>query len=579
MQLKPWHAFLLLIIIVLIVYYPSVHAGFNSVDDLKMVNRVAAAGPFDFQNHFFPESKRYYYRPLTTLTYYLDRDLWGGIASFIHLGNILLHLGCTLLVFAITGRICRFYSITATVPAFIAALLFALHPVNSESVCWISGRTDLLSGVFLLLSFLLLIIALQGRRYSAILFSGASLLLACLAKEVAVFALPGLLWFIVVAPDTDKTVFQRICQRWSSLLVPVLSVAGYFVMRHFAIARDTGVKTAIKGIAAAGDFDWFDKIRIAFKIYGFYFKKLFFPWPLNFGIIEIDDWYVVLGGVLLLILVWSFVRADLSGALSLISFCILCPALLVVFGKMAWTPVAERYLYIPVAFLTPLISISIYRWVARLDFEQRRYCNYALFALLLLFFSTTLHRAWIWQDNLRLYTDTVEKSPNFTAAKNELAAALMRKGRKDEAEALLVSMKKAENAAEFVNDDIKLAQQLAGKGELGEARRILVGLLDKKHKKHYALLQQLLRINDMKLGETTDPVEIRAIQEESISWLLEQQQLRPRSFTLYRIGKQYLAMGNEKKALEAFRSSMVNVKPDAHYRAAAEVFIKRLEGS
>lgn len=578
MRLKSWHAYFLLIIAVLIVYYPSIHAGYNSVDDVKMINRYASAGPIDLLDHFVPEKKRYYYRPISTLTYYLDRDLWGSIASFVHLGNILLHLGCALLVFAITKRLCRYYSFAGAAPSLGASLLFALHPLASESVCWVSGRTDLLAGLFLLLSFLLLIVALQGRRSFIILFSGIALLLACLAKEVAVFALPGLLWFVAVVPGSEPKFPQRIYRRWIYLTAPVLAVAGYFFLRYHAIARDTGIKTAIKGVAA-GDYDLLDKVRIAFKVYGFYFKKLFIPWPLNFGIVEVSDWYVVLGGVLLLLLVWAFVRADLLGALALISFCVLCPALLVVFGKMAWTPIAERYLYIPIAFLAPLLSIGVYKWSKTQGSQSQRYCNYALFAVLVIFFSTTLHRSWIWQDNLRLYSDTVAKSPNFTAAKNELAKALTKNGRKGEAEALLLSMQSGSRSNDFLNDDFQMAQKLAGRGELNAARDILVGLLDEKHKKHYDLLQQLLRINDMRLVKVTDPEEKLSIQKESLGWLLEKQRLRPRAFTLYRIGKQHLSMGNKEKALEAFRKSLLTTKPDAHYRAAAEVFIKKLEGA
>ena len=87
----------------------EVITGYNSVDDLKMVGSVENSGPFDLGKHLFPNSKRYYYRPLNTLTYIADRELWGLIPSFMHLENILLHLCCALLVYLITRRLIRCY--------------------------------------------------------------------------------------------------------------------------------------------------------------------------------------------------------------------------------------------------------------------------------------------------------------------------------------------------------------------------------------------------------------------------------------------------------------------------------------
>jgi len=119
------------------------------------------------------------------------------------------------------------------------------------------------------------------------------------------------------------------------------------------------------------------------------------------------------------------------------AFLVLSPALLVSVGKMAWTPIAERYLYASLAFWAPVVAVLGWQWLNQLNMLQPRMRS-AVFSLLLIpFFVTTAHRAWIWQDNLRLYSDTVTKSPDFPAAKNELASALINIGRLDEAEALL----------------------------------------------------------------------------------------------------------------------------------------------
>jgi len=576
MRLKTWHCLSFLTLTTLSAYFPGLSAGYNSVDDLKMISWIDQSGPLDL-SQLFVRSSSYYYRPLTILSYTLDRDLWGAIPSFMHLENILLHLVCVWLVYAITKQFLPLWGCKRQGPALFAASFFALHPLATESVCWISGRTDPLMAVFLLLGLWLTALGLSSESRLAALSGGIALFLACLAKEVAVFILPGLLWLIMVFPGPSAWM-ERIRQRLWALFVPTAGIVGYLMLRHLAIARDSGVYTALKGVAG-GDYDLLNKLRIAFKVYGFYFKKLLVPWPLNFGIVEISGWYVLGGMILAALLGYLLWRADIAGALGLMAFCVLSPALLVVFGKMTWTPLAERYLYSSVALFAPLAAYLILRLRTFVPVQARRFLEAGLVALLLVFFFTTLHRAWIWQDNVRLYRDTVAKSPDFAAVKTELASALLRKGKTAEAESLLLELHGTSSVHGYINDDLNLAEVLFSKGDLEGARRALIPLLDKNHKKYFDLLQSLIRINDWRLGRTDDLAEKKAIQQETLGWLLEEQRIRPLAFTLYRIGKQYLALDNKKQALEYFKRAYAQSRPDAHFRDAAGTFIDRLEGS
>jgi protein O-mannosyl-transferase len=576
MRLKTWHCLVLLALAVLAAYYPSLYAGYNSIDDLKMISSIDQSGPLDLGRLFLPHGTSYYYRPLTILSYIIDRDVWGSIASFMHLENILLHLFSAFLVFAITRRLLPLWEEKGQWPALFAGLFFALHPLGTESVCWISGRTDPLMALFLLLSVWLTVIALSTRRTMLAVAGGVSLLLSCLAKEVAVFVLPGLLWLIVIYPGRGGFL-DRLRRRWLTLLMPITGVAGYFILRRFASASDSGVNTAFNGMAG-GDYDLWNKLRIAFKVYGFYFKKLLIPWPLNFGIIEISGWYVLSGIVLAIVLLYLVWRADVPGAFGLMAFFVLSPALLVVFGKMTWTPLAERYLYSSVALFAPAAACFFARLKAiNSSWAQQRW-NFAVAAMLLAFFGTTIHRAWVWQDNLRLYQDTVAGSPDFDAAKSELASALLHKGRVAEAHVILTNMQKESSSSDFINDDMNLAGMFLIKGDLEGARRILLPLLNKNPKKRFDVLQYLIRTNDQRLVETFDPLAKTAIQKESLGWLLEQQRIRPQPFTLYRIGKRYLALGENVRALESFEQAYAQTPGDAFYREPAAKFIRQLQG-
>lgn len=84
-----------------------------------------------------------YYRPMMTLPYLLNYQAFGLNPFGFHLTNILFHLMATLLVFLLGRRL-----LSNDLMAFMAALLFAVHPIHTESVTWVAGLTDVNCAVF-----------------------------------------------------------------------------------------------------------------------------------------------------------------------------------------------------------------------------------------------------------------------------------------------------------------------------------------------------------------------------------------------------------------------------------------------
>ena len=117
------------------------------VHSFQYVGKIFGSTVWTFQG---AQGLSNYYRPLMTLAYLLCYKLYGPIPFGFHLLNLALHAGVVLLVFAVTRRLFR-----DQLPAMLAAGIFALHPIHTESVAWIAAITDLELSLFFLLTFLL----------------------------------------------------------------------------------------------------------------------------------------------------------------------------------------------------------------------------------------------------------------------------------------------------------------------------------------------------------------------------------------------------------------------------------------
>lgn len=144
-----------------------------------------------------------FYRPVTMLVWWLGDRLWHGAPAGYHLLAIALHVANSLLVYALGRRL-----IGSSYGALVGALLFAVHPLHVEPLCWPAAMSDLLCAGFGLASLLALLIyhtsAAKGGR--ALALSGAliSFALALFSKEVAL-ALPGVVVLVgILGGQADR---------------------------------------------------------------------------------------------------------------------------------------------------------------------------------------------------------------------------------------------------------------------------------------------------------------------------------------------------------------------------------------
>lgn len=125
---------------------------------IKSLRNLRGVFTHDFFNRIGDDLSYGYYRPVITSTYTLDYAVWGLDARGYHLTNVLIHVACTLLVTAILLRLSLGLLATG-----IASLLFAVHPLHTENIAWISGRTDPVAFLFCALAFLLVLLKAPER--------------------------------------------------------------------------------------------------------------------------------------------------------------------------------------------------------------------------------------------------------------------------------------------------------------------------------------------------------------------------------------------------------------------------------
>jgi tetratricopeptide (TPR) repeat protein len=186
-------------------------------------------------------------RPLVNVSYFVDHTIWGLAPFGYHLTSVLLHMLNVALLFLFTRGVVmdRFRdegperNRRATLTAAVAATLFAVHPMMTEAVGYVSGRSDVLAGTFNLLSFVAVRRWLNTNRSRWLIVALAAFFLALSAKETA-FVMAGLFLYYILLVRSDPQAVRR--RHVALLCVPVVAIAivgatvrlGLFVFVEYA---------------------------------------------------------------------------------------------------------------------------------------------------------------------------------------------------------------------------------------------------------------------------------------------------------------------------------------------------------
>ncbi|HEX7601278.1 MAG TPA: hypothetical protein VF316_06715 [Polyangiaceae bacterium] len=200
--------------------------------EVKSVSAALAGFRSSFWNAANSNRMRGYYRPLTTLSYAVDRRIWGEEPEGFHATNVALHLINVVLVFALARRAGAGLS-----AAFLASVLWGSAPRLSECVTWISGRTDSLAALFVFLALFVWDGTRRSRRWAAMALFGAGLL----SKEVAVALLPALLAFEFRSASGGLR--ERLATAARRVWPMVAVFAAFMIVRQAVLSHQTPTDT------------------------------------------------------------------------------------------------------------------------------------------------------------------------------------------------------------------------------------------------------------------------------------------------------------------------------------------------
>lgn len=360
-MLRCRYQILLIATLVLAAFYPAMHSGYNIVDDIDLLKTFEDFSGWTFKGVFLPgDSGGLYYRPVLSLTCIFDYTFWSLHSSFMHLENVLIHLCNTFFVYLLARELIPPDQRSVSLIPFVSACLFGLHPVSVESVCWISGRTDLLAGFFLFPATLFAIRYKQSHHKKYLVLSMIAAILAFFSKESSLGFVMGALFLGIARISGPATVMTSSRSRHILQGVVIFTaisggVALFFMLRLKAFSSNgSGIYLTLQSMENNPLYS----VMLVLRTFAFYLKKIFWPFPLNFTIVEIDPLYELAGIPLVLLTCWIALRRTVVSALYLTGVGLMAPAFLIAFGQVAWTPFAERYVYLSAGFILTAVQIS-----------------------------------------------------------------------------------------------------------------------------------------------------------------------------------------------------------------------------
>src|SRR5437667_1855398 len=451
---------LLLAVVTIFAYKPAWNGGFIWDDDAYVTNNELLTAPDGLGRIWFSFDSPSQYFPLVYTMFRIERALWGLNPAGYHWTNLLLHVANALLVWRVLACL--------KIPgAWLAGAIFALHPVQVESVAWITERKNVLMGFFFLLTLLAWIAFVDERTkrpWHWYVLALALYVLALSAKTTAC-TLPVALLLILWLQKKPIN-WRRILQIVPFFLLGLgMGLVTVWWERYHQGTR--GVLFALSPI---------ERVLVASHAVWFYLGKLI--WPSNLTFIY-PRWNIAPGHAL--DYVWLLAGAGLCVAICFLRRYVgrgvevaavffvatLSPVLgFIMLYTFRYTFVADHYQYL--ACIGPIALASA--GVANLANAFKR-CRLFILSAAVCVVAALAVLAWrqsaMYGDIEALWRTTLARNPSCWMAHNNLGVVLFEKGQTDEAIAHYRTTLQMQ--PDFWDADYNLGSALLIKGEVDEA--------------------------------------------------------------------------------------------------------------
>ncbi len=381
--------------------------GISAIPELLTTSRLKGYGPVENDT----------YRPIPMIAFAIEHQIWGNSPAAGHLFNILFFAACVMVLFLFLSRLLR-----NDVVAFVASLLFAVHPIHTEVVANIKSRDELLCFLFAISSLNAFLSYTEKRKVGSLIAGSSLFFLSLLSKETSAtfIALIPLIFFFFTGAEKKSGIHIAI-----AAIVPFVI---FLAARDAALqsGRPAGVVFMSNPLVSAPDFP--TRLATALLGLGLYLKLLFIPHPLicdysynTIPLTDFQDKYAVLS---LLV----YVALTITGVYRLrknpkdiwafgILFFLLTIALFSNIPFLVYSQFAERFLFFPSVGFCIVVAVAINKWLIRsegpggLPALMKPAALGLLIPLVLALGYLTYARNTDWKSNTTLYLSDAPKAP------------------------------------------------------------------------------------------------------------------------------------------------------------------------
>lgn len=376
---------------------------------------------FSFQ--YFMLSGEISYRPMVTFTYFLDYSLWGENPSGYHFTNLLFHIANVTVFYFFIKKITRIHSL-----AFISALLFATHPVITETVNSISYREDILAAFFYLMTFILFLKIDDGLKKKGafyLCYSGSLTFyaLSLFSKEMAV-TLPVMLVIYTFFFPSKNNPFKECVKKMKGVYIGYFLVTCCYLIIQFWVFKDVSINLSESG----------QSIFVMFKVLASYIKLLFLPFDLNADYVILpvlaDVVSFSISVVLIIVLIIVLLRIGKGNKL----FCFFAVWFFVTLSPVSniiplSNIMSERYMYIPLMGFSGAVGVLFWKGVS-----ENIFAKICFGVILIVFAFISISRNVVWHDEFALWHDALAREPDSARAHHNLGVVYNSKGMYEKAE-------------------------------------------------------------------------------------------------------------------------------------------------